>query len=101
MKAVLTSDDDYPFLAERAKGAMTEWRSDLGLLLRRKGDALQFDGTTVSWWTVFQRVARIVRRRYADVTHPHNCTRSSSCPKFDRRWTSMLFMLWNVQVADT
>lgn len=51
MKAVLTSDDDYPFLDERAKGAMTEWRGDLGLLLRRKENALQFDGTTVTWWT--------------------------------------------------
>jgi ATP-dependent Lhr-like helicase len=51
MKAVLTSDDDYPFLDAKAKGAMTEWRGDLGLLLRRKGDALQFDGTTVTWWT--------------------------------------------------
>jgi ATP-dependent helicase Lhr and Lhr-like helicase len=51
MKAVLTSDDEYPFLDMKAKSALAEWRGDLGELLRRSGDALQFDGDTVTWWT--------------------------------------------------
>lgn len=51
MKDVLTSDDDYPFLDERAKASLAEWRGDLGQLLRRKVDAMQFDGTTLTWWT--------------------------------------------------
>jgi ATP-dependent Lhr-like helicase len=51
MKGVLTSDDDYPFLDERAKASLAEWRGDLGQLLRRKVDAMQFDGTTLTWWT--------------------------------------------------
>lgn len=50
MKGVLTSDDDYPFLDEKAKTSLAEWRSDLGQLLRRKADAMQFDGTTLTWW---------------------------------------------------
>jgi ATP-dependent Lhr-like helicase len=51
MKAVLTSDDDYPFLDEKAKAALAEWRGDLGELLFRSTDSLQFDGTAVTWWT--------------------------------------------------
>lgn len=51
MKSVLTSDDEYPFLDAKAKAAMTEWCGDLGQLLRRDREALQFDGTTVTWWT--------------------------------------------------
>ncbi|HEX9620342.1 MAG TPA: DEAD/DEAH box helicase [Polyangiaceae bacterium] len=51
MKAVLTSDDDYPFLDEKAKAALAEWRGDLGELLLRSTDSLQFDGTAVTWWT--------------------------------------------------
>jgi ATP-dependent Lhr-like helicase len=51
MKAVLTSEDEYPFLDTKAKDALTEWRGDLGQLLRRNAEAIQFDGTTVTWWT--------------------------------------------------
>jgi ATP-dependent Lhr-like helicase len=51
MKAVLTSDADYPFLDLQAKAALTEWRGDLGQLLRDTRDTLQFDGDTVTWWT--------------------------------------------------
>jgi ATP-dependent Lhr-like helicase len=51
MKAVLTSDTDYPFLDTTAKTALTEWRGDLGQLLRNTRDTLQFDGDTVTWWT--------------------------------------------------
>lgn len=51
MKDVLTSDEEYPFLDAKAKAALAEWRGDLGQVLRRSGDALQFDGTTVTWWT--------------------------------------------------
>jgi ATP-dependent helicase Lhr and Lhr-like helicase len=51
MKAVLTSDTDYPFLDASAKAALTEWRGDLGQLLRETRDTLQFDGETVTWWT--------------------------------------------------
>jgi ATP-dependent Lhr-like helicase len=51
MKAVLISDAEYPFLDTKAKEALTEWRGDLGQLLRRTSEPLQFDGTTVTWWT--------------------------------------------------
>ncbi|MDQ2642180.1 MAG: DEAD/DEAH box helicase [Myxococcota bacterium] len=51
MKAVLTSGSDYPFLDERAKAALAEWRGDLGQLLCETRDTLQFDGDTVTWWT--------------------------------------------------
>jgi ATP-dependent Lhr-like helicase len=51
MKDVLTGEDEYAFLDEPAKAAVTEWRGDLGELLRRKVDAMQFDGTTLTWWT--------------------------------------------------
>lgn len=51
MKAVLTGDDVLPFLDERAKAALEEWRSDLGQLLRRAEAPRQFDGTTLTWWT--------------------------------------------------
>lgn len=50
MKAVLTGEDDVPFLDGPAKAALAEWRADLGQLLAR-AEALQFDGTAVSWWT--------------------------------------------------
>jgi len=51
MKDVLTSNEEYAFLDAKAKAALAEWRGDLGLLLRSRADALQFDGTTVTWWT--------------------------------------------------
>lgn len=51
MKGVLTSDDELPFLDAKAKAALAEWRGDLGALLGRAVEALQFDGTTVTWWT--------------------------------------------------
>jgi ATP-dependent Lhr-like helicase len=54
MKAVLTSEDALPFLDARAQAALSEWRGDLGALLRRQegptGDALQFDGKAMTWW---------------------------------------------------
>lgn len=50
MKAVLTSDEDYPSLDTKAKGALADWRNDLGELLRRS-DAIQIDGRAVTWWT--------------------------------------------------
>ena len=51
MKGILTSDDDYPVLDTKAKTALAEWRGEIGPLLRRAVDALQFDGTMVVWWT--------------------------------------------------
>ena len=51
MKAVLTSDEDYPFLDASAKAALAEWRDDLGALLRRSIEPLQYDGSAVTWWT--------------------------------------------------
>ena len=51
MKDVLTSDDDHAFLDGKAKASLAEWRGDLGALLARSVDALQFDGTTLTWWT--------------------------------------------------
>ncbi len=51
MKAVLTSTDDYPFLDAAAKQALSDWRGDLGQLLGRSVDSLQFDGNTITWWT--------------------------------------------------
>lgn len=51
MKAVLTSDDDYPYLDTRAKAALKEWRDDLGQLLRRAGNELRYDDDAVTWWT--------------------------------------------------
>ncbi|MFO0618916.1 MAG: hypothetical protein U0414_40380 [Polyangiaceae bacterium] len=51
MKAVLTSDEDYPYLDKRAKEALAEWRGDLGELLERAGNELQYDGSAVTYWT--------------------------------------------------
>lgn len=51
MKAVLTCADEYPFLDASAKAVLAEWRADMGELLGRAADSLQFDGTTVTWWT--------------------------------------------------
>lgn len=51
MKAVLTSEEEYGFLDAKAKAALGEWRNDLGALLRRTPNALQCDGSTVTWWT--------------------------------------------------
>jgi ATP-dependent Lhr-like helicase len=51
MKVVLTSDDDYPFVDAKGKAALAEWRADLGQLLRGSSDALQADGSNVTWWT--------------------------------------------------
>ncbi|HMA92529.1 MAG TPA: DEAD/DEAH box helicase [Polyangiaceae bacterium] len=51
MMAVLSGDEDYPFLDVAAKAALAEWRGDLGQLFRHADNALQFDGTTVTLWT--------------------------------------------------
>jgi len=51
MKAVLTSDDDYPFLDGGAKAALAQWREQLGELLRRDIEPMQYDGDAVTWWT--------------------------------------------------
>lgn len=51
MKAVLTSDDDYPFLDGGAKAALAQWRDELGELLRRDIEPMQYDGDAVTWWT--------------------------------------------------
>lgn len=51
MKAVLTSDADYPFLDTRARAALAEWRGDLGALLKRPGNELRYDDDAVTWWT--------------------------------------------------
>lgn len=51
MKAVLTSDEEIPYLDKRAKDALAEWRSDLGALLKRARNELQYDGEVVTWWT--------------------------------------------------
>ncbi|HKY38421.1 MAG TPA: DEAD/DEAH box helicase [Polyangiaceae bacterium] len=51
MKAVLSSDDDYPFVDAKGKAALAEWRADLGQLLRRAGTALRADAANVTWWT--------------------------------------------------
>jgi ATP-dependent Lhr-like helicase len=51
MKSVLTCDEEYPFLDASAKAALAEWRGDLGQHLLRNAESLQFDGTTVTWWT--------------------------------------------------
>ena len=48
---MLTSDAEHAFLDEKARASLAEWRGDLGALLRRSVDALQFDGTTLTWWT--------------------------------------------------
>jgi ATP-dependent Lhr-like helicase len=50
MKAVLVSDEDYPFIDTKGKTALDEWRADPGQLLRRS-EPLQFDGRTATWWT--------------------------------------------------
>lgn len=49
MKDILVSEDEYPFLDTAAKVALTEWRADLGELLRRD-EPFQFDGKTLTWW---------------------------------------------------
>ena len=51
MKAVLTSEEDYPFLDSAAKAVLGEWRDDLGGLLRRSIEPLHYDGGAVTWWT--------------------------------------------------
>jgi ATP-dependent Lhr-like helicase len=51
MKAVLVADDVLPYLDARAGAALSTWRDELGDLLRRPGDALQFDGDTMLLWT--------------------------------------------------
>ncbi|MGD0679367.1 MAG: DEAD/DEAH box helicase [Polyangiaceae bacterium] len=51
MRAVLASDEDYPFLDTRAKAALADWRAELGPLLRRNGDSMQLDGGALTWWT--------------------------------------------------
>jgi len=50
MKEILVSRDEYPFLDARGKAALEEWRGDLGELLRRN-EPIQFDGSTLTWWT--------------------------------------------------
>jgi len=51
MKAVLTSDDEYPFLDDRANATLKEWRADLGELLKRADNELRHDNDNVTWWT--------------------------------------------------
>jgi ATP-dependent helicase Lhr and Lhr-like helicase len=52
MKAVLASNDGYPFVDLKGQAAVTEWRADLGELLRAETPrALHADGTSVTWWT--------------------------------------------------
>ncbi len=51
MKAVLVSDEEYPFLDARANAALTEWRADLGELLKRADNELRYDNDAVTWWT--------------------------------------------------
>ncbi|MGH7297389.1 MAG: DEAD/DEAH box helicase, partial [Polyangiaceae bacterium] len=51
MRAVLVGDEDHDFLDGRAKAALSEWRGELGPLLARSGDAMHFDGDTLTWWT--------------------------------------------------
>ena len=51
MKGVLTSDEEHAFLDAEARSALTEWRGELGPLLCRSGEALQFDGAAITWWT--------------------------------------------------
>jgi len=51
MRAILAGEDDYPFLDAPAKASLTQWREDLGPLLRRGVAAMQFDGDTLMWWT--------------------------------------------------
>ncbi|MBK6517542.1 MAG: DEAD/DEAH box helicase [Polyangiaceae bacterium] len=50
MKDVLLGDDDLPFLDDRAKAALGEWRDDLGPLLARQ-DPYRYDDSAVTWWT--------------------------------------------------
>jgi ATP-dependent Lhr-like helicase len=50
MKAVLVSDDDYPFVDVKGKAALAEWRADLGERLRTEGP-LHGDGASVTLWT--------------------------------------------------
>ena len=51
MRDVLTSDVEYPFLDEKAKAAVREWREDLGELLKRTPDGLRQEPGSVKWWT--------------------------------------------------
>src|SRR5690606_2829591 len=51
MRDVLTSDDDYPFVDEKARVAINEWRDDLGALLKRTPDGLRQEPASVKWWT--------------------------------------------------
>lgn len=50
MKAILVSDEEYPFIDTKGKAALDEWRGDLGRLLRCN-EPFQFDGSTLTWWT--------------------------------------------------
>jgi ATP-dependent Lhr-like helicase len=50
MRAVLTSDDALPFLDARAASSLSEWRGELGQLLKRRSPT-QFDGDVLTWWT--------------------------------------------------
>ena len=49
MRAVLMGSDEHPFLDERAKTSLAEWRAELGPTLGR--GAMLFDGDTLVWWT--------------------------------------------------
>ena len=51
MKHVLTADDAYPFVDERGMEAITEWREELGALLKRTGPGLIEEADSVTWWT--------------------------------------------------
>ncbi|MEI9942158.1 MAG: DEAD/DEAH box helicase [Pseudomonadota bacterium] len=50
MRSILTSETEYPFVDEKGRQALAEWRADLGALLNREGP-LRHDGATVTWWT--------------------------------------------------
>lgn len=51
MRAILVEEDEYPFVDAKARASIALWREDLGPLLRRGVDAMQFDGDTLTWWT--------------------------------------------------
>jgi ATP-dependent Lhr-like helicase len=51
MRGVLAGNEEYAFLDARAKASLAEWRSELGPLLNRGVEAMQFDGDTLIWWT--------------------------------------------------
>lgn len=51
VRHVITGADDYPYLDELGRRALSEQREDLGELLRRTGNAIQVDDDGAHWWT--------------------------------------------------